>query len=89
MAPVIPAHMISLETLLHSESMFPFVESGGSGGSDDPSGSFFFFSVVIMPSGLQLGVNVPVTDDTFTPRGNVAFAVLVVTRWSQHFDDPH
>lgn len=59
--------------MLHSENMFPLVESGGFSGSSLP------LSVLTMPSGLQLQVNVLVTDDTFMYCENMYFIVLAVT----------
>lgn len=68
--------------MLHSENMFPLLEPGGFDLVAEmmTAALSLSLSVVIMPSGLQLEVNVLVTDDTFTPRGNLHFIELVVTR---------
>lgn len=67
--------------MLHSENMFPLLEPGGCDLVAEmmTAALSLSLSVVIMASGLQLEVNVLVTDDTFTPHGNLHFIELVVT----------
>lgn len=66
--------------MLHSVNVFPLLEPGVCGGWDDDSSSSSLSvspSIVIMPSGLQLGVNVSVTDDTLTRCGNSRFTEFI------------
>lgn len=65
--------------ILHTANMFPSLEPGGRSRDGDRS-SFALCPPVITASWLQCEVNVLVTDDTFTPHGNVGFIEFIVTR---------